>query len=407
MTRIKFSPATFCLLAAIMLILIPGFGIQAQVAGSIPSIIGRINPAVGSVRKVSPDHEGLLDQAILENVALNVRTVTRSSLISEAAGHVHVKVIGAVYNQLSGLIKMPLLPGIDIRTRQYTSRTPELANAWQEGLRNEFARMMKMDDLLLQKGKIALNPKEIRVEDKGEYTLREMEINSTAGRRMKVILTTPKGKGKKYPAVVCIHGHGGKPYSVYEPNIYKGFATELAKKKFVTIATVVSQHEIYEKDRTLMGERLWDLMRCVDYLESLPRVDPKRIGCGGLSLGGEMAMWLGAMDTRIKATVSSGFLTRMDQMEKGHCMCWKFPGLRELVDFADIYSLIAPRALQCQNGLKEPKADFTVELATEAMKEIRIIYSDLKHPEKVELIAHPGAHEIDLPSLLNFFTSNL
>ena len=55
-----------------------------------------------------------------------------------------------------------------------------------------------------------------------------------------------------------------------------------------------------EKDRTLMGERLWDLMRCVDLLLSLEdKVDRGRIGCTGLSLGGEMAMWLGAMDSRV------------------------------------------------------------------------------------------------------------
>ncbi len=43
--------------------------------------------------------------------------------------------------------------------------------------------------------------------------------------------------------------------------------------------------EVYEDGRLLMGERLWDLMRCVDYLRSLPTVDSKRIGCAGLSLG--------------------------------------------------------------------------------------------------------------------------
>lgn len=46
-----------------------------------------------------------------------------------------------------------------------------------------------------------------------------------------------------------------------------------------------------------------------------------------------MAMWLAAMDTRVKASVSAGFLTVMDQMERQHCLCWKFDGIRELVDF--------------------------------------------------------------------------
>jgi hypothetical protein len=184
---------------------------------------------------------------------------------------------------------------------------------------------------------------------------------------------------------------------------YKAFADALARRNYVTVAPVVSQHEIYEQGRTLMGERLWDAMRCIDYLETFISVDTTRIGCAGLSLGGEMAMWLGAMDLRIKATVSSGFLTRMDQMEKGHCMCWKFPGLRDLVDFSDIYCLIAPRQLMCQNGLKEPPTDFTVELAKGAMKEIQVIYYNYSKPDNVVLIAHPEGHVVDVPSLLSFF----
>ena len=120
-----------------------------------------------------------------------------------------------------------------------------------------------------------------------------------------------------------------------------------------------------------------------------------------------MAMWLGAMDTRIAATVSSGFLTRMDQMEQNHCMCWKFDGLRELVDFADIYAMTAPRALVCQNGEKEPPSQFPPSIAREAMKEIRVAYSDMGKPENVALHVHGGAHEIALPDLLEFFDRHL
>ena len=148
-------------------------------------------------------------------------------------------------------------------------------------------------------------------------------------------------------------------------------------------------------------------MRCVDYLESMDEVDPQKIGCGGLSLGGEMTMWLGAMDTRIQASVSAGFLTRMDQMEQNHCMCWKFPGLRERVDFVDIYALHAPRALLCQNGLQEPASQFPVPLALEALAEIKPIYQDFDVPENLTHTAHDGGHEIDMPSLVAFFDEHL
>ncbi|NQT36119.1 MAG: acetylxylan esterase [Planctomycetes bacterium] len=234
-----------------------------------------------------------------------------------------------------------------------------------------------------------------------------MEINTTPTRRIKIVLTLPTNARGPFPAIVAVAGHGGTRHTCYVKASYHRCAHVLAERGYVTISTRVSQHEVHEEGRTLMGERLWDLMRCVDFLTSLEEVDPQRIGCVGNSLGGEMVMWLAAMDERVKATVSSGFLTEMDQMEKNHCMCWKFPGLRELVDFSDIYSLIAPRALLCQNGLKEPPSQFPVSIAREALKEIERIYRDFEQPTNVALVAHEGGHEIHLPSLLTFFEKHL
>ncbi len=294
-----------------------------------------------------------------------------------------------------------------LRTLKYSSREKSQAVLWQGGLRTRFARLLKMEDLLSGDAGNPLNPRTQSSEDKGEYVLHEMEINTTPARRIKIVLTLPTGARVPCPAIVAVAGHGGNRHTCYVEASYHRCAHLLAEQGYVTISTRVSQHEVREEGRTLMGERLWDLMRCVDFLTSLDEVDPQRIGCLGNSLGGEMVMWLAAMDERLKAALSSGFLTRMDQMEKNHCMCWKFPGLRELVDFSDIYSLIAPRALLCQNGLKEPPSQFPVSIAREAVKEIELIYRDLEQPAKVALVAHEGGHEIHLPSLLTFFEKHL
>ena len=294
------------------------------------------------------------------------------------------------------------------RAMRYTSRTREQAVAWQQSLRPKLFRLLKLDDLLSQRAAIPLNPEVLSSESKGKYTIQELKISSTVGRRIDIVVTLPTDTTGPAPAVVCIHGHGGNRRLVYDTtSIYKGFASVLAERGLVTVATNVGQHEVYEEGRTLMGERLWDLMRCVDYLESLPPVDRSRIGCAGLSLGGEMAMWLGAMDERIAATVSSGFLTTMDQMEQNHCLCWKFDGLRDLVDYADIYALTAPRALLCQNGQKEGATQFYVPLARKALEEIKPIYADFGKPDRVALDVHEGGHEINLPTLLDFFQKRL
>jgi len=317
--------------------------------------------------------------------------------------------ISLVVLVLSSWFNAPLFAqDVPLRQKAYSSWRKSNADVWQSDLRSHLFDLLKLNDLMSDKEKPKLNPTVIKTGDSTSYSIKELEINSTDTRRIRLVLTIPKTARKDLPAIVCIAGHGGDRYTVYNNHkIYKSFATELARKEFITISADVGQHEIYESNRTLMGERLWDLMRCVDYLESLPMVDKSRIGCAGLSLGGEMSMWLGAMDQRIKVTVSSGFLTYMDQMEQDHCMCWKFDGLRELVDFPDIYSMIAPRFLQCQNGLKEPPTAFVPELAKKALAEIEVIYEDFDQKNKVELIIHEGGHEIDLYPLLSFFENHL
>jgi hypothetical protein len=293
-----------------------------------------------------------------------------------------------------------------MRTMKYAPSSKPGAVRWQKDVRAKLARLVRVDDL--KGAQIPLSIKVLSSSEKTGYVIEEVEIQSTPGRQIKAMRTVPRGGKPPYPAVVCIHGHGGNRRTTYEDaRIYKAFASALAERGYATAAVDVGQHEIYEQGRTLIGERLWDLMRAVDLLVAQKEVDRSRIGCAGLSLGGEMSMWLAAMDTRVAACVSSGFLTVMDQMERDHCMCWKIDGLRELVDFADIFALVAPRPLQCQNGLKEPATQFIVPLAREALREIQPIYADMGTPGNVALAVHAGEHEVDLPALLEFFDQRL
>jgi hypothetical protein len=296
------------------------------------------------------------------------------------------------------------------RTLKYVSGSPEAAEAWQEGLRAKLFDLLQLTDLVRPSNAIAFETAVLDEKEFDGYRLQTIEIQSTSTRRIRAKLAVPLNAVEgAHPAVVAIHGHSGSmttPFDGEKP-IYKEFGSALAQRGFVVISTDVGQHEVYESERTLMGERLWDLMRCVDYLASRPDVNNQRLGCAGLSLGGEMAMWLGAMDTRIAATVSAGFLTVMDQMEQNHCMCWKFDGLRELVDFADIYALTAPRPLQCQNGRKESETQFNVGLAEKALAEIHPAYNDFNASDKLMHQIHDGGHEIALESMIQFLTKNL
>ena len=294
-----------------------------------------------------------------------------------------------------------------MRAMRYAPGNEASARAWQAALRERLRPLLRVEDLAGRD--IPLEPEFGEGRQESGYVIQEGRIRATAGRKINVVVARPDTGQSPFPSVICIHGHGGNRMTPFDAGAweYKQFGAALARRGFIVVSTDVGQHEVREDGRTLMGERLWDLMRCVDYLESLPDADPARIGCAGLSLGGEMAMWLAAMDTRIAATVSAGFLTMMDQMEQNHCMCWKFDGLRALVDFPDIYALIAPRPLQCQNGLQEPENQFTVSLARQALAQITPAYADLGAPENARLHVHDGGLEIDLDAMTAFLEAHL
>jgi hypothetical protein len=142
-----------------------------------------------------------------------------------------------------------------------------------------------------------------------------------------------------------------------------------------------------------MGERTWDALRCLDYVVTLPEVDPQRLAVAGLSLGGETAMYVAALDERVKAACSSGWLTTVANMKNGHCRCFSFPGLEESFDFADIFACVAPRPLVCELGEQErAPGGFPVSVGQQAMKEVRQAYATLDALGNVTLTIHPGAH---------------
>lgn len=295
-----------------------------------------------------------------------------------------------------------------MRTMRYASMPKKEAVLWQQEVRAKLFDLLKMSDLVADDTDIPLELEMHASRDEDGYAFHEMEMNSTPGRRMQFVATTPTGREGPFPAVVFLAGHGGTRHTVYgERGGYYHVGRLLAAGGYVTVSANISQHAVYEAGRTNMGERLWDLVRCVDYLLARDDVDPERIGSGGKSLGGEMVMWLGAMDERVKANLVSGFLTSMDQMEQNHCMCWKFPGLRELVDFADIYSLIAPRPVLFQNGVDERASQFPPALALEVFEELAVTYHDFEVPENASLVAFKGGHVVHVPSVLGFFDQHL
>jgi hypothetical protein len=311
-----------------------------------------------------------------------------------------------------------------LRARKYGSRSAKEAVAWQNSLRAELAELMNEKQLISRvknsqefKARVeVVKQVEKKVTEQEQtvvsgYTMKKIILNLEPGKQSEFLMTFPIQDAVSYPVVILIPGHGDTVYTPYESaKDYYNVGELLAESGFVTVSVFVGYHENSKNHSTLTGERLFELISILDYVSVHDKVDSERIGCMGYSLGGGMAMWLGAMDTRIKSVVTAGFLTTMRHLtinKDVHCECWNFPGLGDLVEFADIYSLIAPRSLLCQTGIKEPEDRFNVKIAKEAFAEIKNIYQDLGKPENLELVVHSGGHSVNPKTCIAFFKKNL
>lgn len=110
---------------------------------------------------------------------------------------------------------------------------------------------------------------------------------------------------------------------------------------------------------SLTALEIWDLMRLTDFACDCAEVKKvngtAQIGCAGFSGGGQYAMWLAALDGRIRIAVVSGYVHGYyDSMLECHlCPCNYAPDLWKLGDISDICSLIAPRPLFVENGTED------------------------------------------------------
>ena len=100
---------------------------------------------------------------------------------------------------------------------------------------------------------------------------------------------------------------------------------------------------------TWPGVVFWDDMRTVDYLLTRPEVDPRRIGCQGVSMGGYRSLFLAALDARIRAACVVGFMSTTRPMIHAHLDTHSFvhflPAIHRYLDWPDVASLTAPRSL--------------------------------------------------------------
>lgn len=282
-----------------------------------------------------------------------------------------------------------------VRSMAFAARTRAEAVVWQHQTRARLYALMMGGGQPLR---VPLNPKLLqRIEVvPGGYVLEELTIQTLPDRRTHAWLARPLANQRPVPAVLALHGHGGTGEQIVRGTGLYWYGRALAEMGYVVISPDIGQHDLQHANWSLMGERVWDAIRCVDYLCARSDVDTNRLGVCGLSLGGETTMYVAALDERLRVADSSGWLTTVENMKKGHCPCWNFAGLEAHFDFADIFACVAPRALVCELGRKErAPGGFPVETGERAFAELRKAYRVFGAEKRVMFTAHPAGHVFD------------
>lgn len=247
----------------------------------------------------------------------------------------------------------------------------------------------------------------------GTLTRRKISYHTDSNHRVTAYLFLPKAEGAESPAVLCLQqttaigkeepaGLGGKP------NLH--YALHLAQRGYVTLAPDYPSFGEYDHDFGRDGyvsgtmKAVSDNIRAVDLLQSLPEVDPERIGCIGHSLGGHNTMFTAAFEPRIKVIVSNCGFTRFHKYYNGALKGWTSPRYMPRIatrydnnpdevpfDFTEIVATFAPRPFLASAPLHD--SNFEVSGVKDTIAAAQPIYDLYGQEDKVQANYPDCAHD--------------
>jgi dienelactone hydrolase len=258
-------------------------------------------------------------------------------------------------------------------------------------------------------------PLDVKVESEErteKYLRRKISYQSAAGERVPAYLLIPLNLKGKAPALLCLHqttpitkdetvGLGGSP------NLQTG--KELAERGYVVLAPdypTLGEHKIDLIARGWQSgsmKAIWDNMRGVDLLQSLPEVDGGRIGAIGHSLGGHNSLFTAAFEPRIKCVVTSCGFTAFARYYGGDLTGWSsfryMPAIKARAltpatmpfDFHDVLAAIAPRPLFISAPVRD--SNFEVQGVKEVTWSVEPVYRLLGGAGKLQAVYPDCGHD--------------
>ncbi len=241
----------------------------------------------------------------------------------------------------------------------YSTYTFPSVEAWRERAAHLRDHILASCGLLPAPEKMPLAPVIFHRIEREDYTVEKAYFESWPGFYVTGNLYRPRGRQGPFPGVLSPHGHWGQGRFADEGEPTGGVpmrAIALARlgcvvftydmvgygdsKRQIGHSFASEQNELW--GLSLMKLQLWNAIRGLDFLASLPDVDPERLACTGASGGGTQTFILMAVDERVKVAAPVCMVSAFMQ---GGCECENAPLLRLDTINPEIAALMAPRPL--------------------------------------------------------------
>lgn len=311
------------------------------------------------------------------------------------------------------------------RRLAFNATTPAEFAVWQQALR---AQVLDLLGIAGRKLPEVARAERLQAVDRGDYIEEKYALDVGESVAAPIYLLTPKTK-PPYKPILAFHGHDPSVQNILgnypdedtaraNQAMQNDYAQVLARAGYLVCAveqrgfgervsnllreppfvpsscTHLAFHYMLE-GRSLLGERVWDGMVTLTWLQSRKDVVPGVIGCTGLSGGGTTTLWLSALDERITVSVPACYFCSFKHSILGvrHCECNYVPHMLEYAEMGDLAALIAPRPLRLIAGEHDPI--FPIEGGRQQFETVRRAYDLLGAEDRCSLAVHDGEHRYD------------